>query len=175
MLCYGVFTVAANAELETAMETIRAVTSTPDETTYAYSLVDATLRTQQAVASTGEARLMRFKAKKTLTGEERVAERLVYTRCFDTVASDRGGNVVDGLLAALDDKRLEIISITTAAKAQAAAQFKADKPRPNRPDRPNDKPGKPDKPKAKPKDRKGGSPLPSTDKAHKKIDADKEE
>jgi hypothetical protein len=38
---------------------------------------------------------MRFKAKKILTGEERVAERLVYTRCFDTIASDRGGNVVD--------------------------------------------------------------------------------
>jgi hypothetical protein len=97
MLCYGVFTAAANSALETAMETIRSVTSTPDETAYAYSLVNAALRTHQAVASAGEARLsyiMRFKAKKILTGEERVAERLVYTRCVDTVASDRGGNVV---------------------------------------------------------------------------------
>jgi hypothetical protein len=117
---------------------------------------------------------MRFKAKKILTGEERVAERLVDTRCFDTVASDRGGNVVDGLLSALEDKRLEV-SITTAAKAQAVAQFKADKRRPYRPDMPNDKPDKPDKPKAKPKDRTGGRPLPSIDKAHKKTDADKEE
>jgi hypothetical protein len=159
------------------METIRAVTSTPDETAYAYSLVDAALRTHQAVASTGEARLAcirRFKGKKIPTGEERVAERLVYTRCFDTVASDRGGNVVDGLLSAVEDKRLEV-SITSAAKAQVVAHFKADKPRPDRPDKPNDKPDKPDKHKAKPKDRTGGRPLPSTDKAHKKTEADKEE
>jgi hypothetical protein len=129
------------------------------------------------VASSGEARLTyirRFKAKKILTGEERVAERLVYTHCFDTVASDRGGNVVDGLLSTMEDKRLEV-SITTTAKAQATAQFKADKPGPDRPDRPNDKPDKPDKPKAKPKDRTGGRPLPSTGKAHKKTEADKEE
>jgi hypothetical protein len=112
------------------METIRAVTSTPDEKAYAYFLIDAALRTHQAMASAGEARLtyiMRFKAKKILTGEERVAERLVNTRCFDTTASDRGGNVIDGLLSALEDKRLEVI-ITALAKAQAATQFKADKP-----------------------------------------------
>jgi ribosomal protein S7 len=111
------------------METIRSDTSTPDETAYAYSLVDAALCTHQAVASAGEARLTyirRFKAKKILTGEERVAERLVYTRCFDTVASDRGGNVVDGLLSAMEDKRLEV-SITSSPKAQATAHFKADK------------------------------------------------
>jgi hypothetical protein len=115
------------------METIRAVTSTPDETTYAYSLLDAALRTHQTVALGGEARLTyirRFQAKKILTGEERVAERLVYTRCLYTIASDRGGNVVDGLLSALEDERLEV-NITTFAKAQAAAQFKADKPRPD--------------------------------------------
>jgi hypothetical protein len=126
------------------------------------------------VASAGEARLTyirRFKAKKILTGEERVAERLVYTRCFDTIASDRRGNVVDGLVSAMEDKRLEV-SIIVAAKAQAVAQFKADKPRQDRPDRPNDKP---DKHKAKPKDRTVGRPLPSTDKAHKKTEADKEE
>jgi hypothetical protein len=129
------------------------------------------------VASDGEARLTyirRLKAKKILTGEERVAERLVYTRCFDTVASDPGGRVVDGLLSALQGKRLEV-NITAVAKAQAAAQFKADKPRLDRPDMPNDKPDKPDKHKAKPKDHTGGRPLPSTDKAHKKTEADKEE
>jgi hypothetical protein len=159
------------------METIRAVTSIPDETAYAYSLVDAALHTHQGVASTEEARLtyiMRFKAKKILTGEERVAMRLVYTRCFDTVASDRGGNVVDGILSANEDKRQKV-SITATAKAQAAAKFKADKPRPDRPDKPNDKPDKPDKNKAKPKDRTGGRPLPCTDKAHKKTEADKDE
>jgi hypothetical protein len=159
------------------METTRAVTSTPDEAAYAYSLVDAALRTHQAMASAGEARLTytrRFKAKKILGGEERVAERLVYTRSFDTIASDRGGNVVDGLMSVLEDKRLEV-SITAAAKAQAAAQFKAEKPRPGRPDKPNDKPDNPDKHKAKPKDRTAARPLPATDKAHKEIEADKEE
>jgi hypothetical protein len=53
------------------METIRAVTSTPDEKVYAYSLIDAALRTRQAVASAGEARrtyIRRFKAKNILTG-----------------------------------------------------------------------------------------------------------
>jgi hypothetical protein len=156
------------------METIRAVTSPADETAYAYSLIDAAPRTHQAVASAGEARLTyirHFKAKKVLTGEERVAERLIYTRCFDTIAYDRGGNVVDGLLSALEDKRLEV-SITAAAKAQASVKFKADKPRPDRPDKPSDKP---DKHKAKPKDRTGGRLLPTTDKAHKKTEADKEE
>jgi hypothetical protein len=159
------------------METIPAATSTPDQITYAYSSVDAVLRTHQAMASTGVARLTyirRFKAKKILTGEERVAERLVYTRCFDTIASGCGGNVIDGLVSALEDKRLEV-SITRAAKAQGAAQFKADKPRPGRPDKPNDKPDNSDKHKAKPKDRTGGRPLHATDKAQKKTEADKEE
>jgi hypothetical protein len=77
-------------------------------------------------------------------------------------------------LLALEDKRLEV-SITAAAKAQAAAQFHADKPRPDKPERPTDKPDKPHKTKAKPKDRTGGRPLPSTDKTHKKTEADKEE
>jgi uncharacterized protein YfcZ (UPF0381/DUF406 family) len=162
MLCYGAFRAAANAALKTIMETIRAVTSTPDETTYAYSLVDAALRTHQAVSSAGKARLAyirRFKAKKILTGEERVAERLVYTRCFDKVASDRGGNVVYGLMSALEDKRLEV-SITATAKAQAAAQFKADNPRLDRPDRPNDKPDKPDRPKANLRTARAAAPSP---------------
>jgi hypothetical protein len=95
----------------------------------------------------------------------------VYTRCFDTIVVDRGGNVVDGLLSALEDKRLEV-SITAAAKAQACAHFKVDKPRPDGPDKPSDKP---DKHKAKPKDRTGGRPLPSTYKAHKKTEADYKE
>jgi hypothetical protein len=159
------------------METIRAVTSTPDEKAYAYSFIDAALRTHQAVASAEIARLtyiMRFKAKKILSGEGRVAKRLVYTRCFDTIDADRGGNVVDGLLSALEVKPLEV-SITAAAKAQATAKFKANKPLPNRPGKPSDKPDKPDKHMAKPKDRMGGRPIPSTDKAHKKNEADKEE
>jgi hypothetical protein len=137
---------AATSALETVMETIRAVTSTPDENDYTLSLINAELRTHQIVASAGEARLTymrRFKTKKILTGKEQVAERLVYTRCFDTIASDRGGNVVDGLMSALEDKRIKV-SITAASKAQAHAHFKADKPRPDRLDKLNDKLDKPD-------------------------------
>jgi hypothetical protein len=159
------------------MKTIRAVTSTPDEKAYAYSLIPAALRTHQAMALAGEARLtyiMRYKAKKILTGKERVAERLVYSRYFDTIASDRVGNIVDGLPLAMEDKRLEV-SITAAPKAQVVAQFKAGKARPDRPDKPSDKPDKPDKHKTKPKDGTGGRPLLATDKAHRKTGADKEE
>eukprot|EP00873_Tetraselmis_striata_P008981 jgi/Tetstr1/429245/TSEL_001908.t1 len=45
------------------------------------------------------------------------------SRFFDTTAAERSSNGVDGLLKALDDKRLEV-SLHHAAKAQAAAQFK---------------------------------------------------
>jgi hypothetical protein len=76
-------------------------------------------------------------------------------------------------MSAMEDKLLEI-SITVVAKAQAIAHFKANKPRPCIADKPNDKQDKPDKNKAKPNDRTGSRPLPSTDKAHKNIKADKE-
>jgi hypothetical protein len=59
----------------------------------------------------------------------------------------------------LEDKRLEV-SIAAAAKTQAAAQFKADKPRQDIPDNPSEKPDVPDNNKSKPKDRAGGRPLP---------------
>eukprot|EP00873_Tetraselmis_striata_P012614 jgi/Tetstr1/432878/TSEL_022227.t1 len=39
--------------------------------------------------------LRRFKCKKALTGEERVAERLVYSRFFDTTAAERSNDGVD--------------------------------------------------------------------------------
>eukprot|EP00873_Tetraselmis_striata_P007665 jgi/Tetstr1/427929/TSEL_018004.t1 len=92
-MCYGVFTAAAHA----------ALTDAAAEDRLAY--------------------LRRFKCKKALTGEERVAERLVYSRFFDTTVAERSSNGVDGLLNALDDKGLEV-SLHQAAKAQAAAQFK---------------------------------------------------
>jgi hypothetical protein len=69
----------------------------------------------------------RFKGKTTLTGEERVAERLVNARFFDTQAADRSTNGVDGLLAAVEDKRIEV-GLHAAAKAQAAQTFKQQTP-----------------------------------------------
>jgi hypothetical protein len=56
LLCYGVFTSAANAALQIDMEAIRAVTSTPDEKAYAYSPIDAAIRTNQTLPPAGEAR-----------------------------------------------------------------------------------------------------------------------
>eukprot|EP00873_Tetraselmis_striata_P042142 jgi/Tetstr1/462406/TSEL_007412.t1 len=47
--------------------------------------------------------LRRFKAKKALTGEERVTERRIYSRVFDPAEHKRSVKVVDGLLAALED------------------------------------------------------------------------
>jgi hypothetical protein len=58
-----------------------------------------------------------FKCKTLLTGDERVAKRLVYSKFFYSKAGDRSANGVDGLLAALNDKRLEV-SLHAAAMAQ---------------------------------------------------------
>jgi hypothetical protein len=56
----------------------------------------------------------------------------VYSRFFDTHAADRNTNGVDGLLAALEDERVEV-SLHAPAKAQAAQTFK--QPTPGRGDR----------------------------------------
>jgi hypothetical protein len=55
-------------------------------------------------------------------GEDRVAECLVDSRFFDTKADDQSTAGVDGLLAAMEDKRVEA-SLNEAAKAQAAHTF----------------------------------------------------
>jgi ribosomal protein L12E/L44/L45/RPP1/RPP2 len=65
----------------------------------------------------------------------------VYSRFFDTHASGRRTNGVDGLLAALEDKRIEV-SLHAAARAQAAQTFK--QPTPGRGDG-----GNPDRPTAR--------------------------
>jgi hypothetical protein len=91
---------------------------------------DAAIRTRKAVKHAVESRLTYircFKGKKTLTGEERVAERLVYSRFFDKRA-DCNTNGVDGLLAALKYKRIEV-SLHAGAKAKAAKTFKQQTPR----------------------------------------------
>eukprot|EP00873_Tetraselmis_striata_P006696 jgi/Tetstr1/426960/TSEL_017173.t1 len=92
----------------------------------ALDLLDAAHRTLEAVGDADEVRLTylrRFKAKKALTPEEQVAERLIYSRVSDTAEHERSANVVDGLLAALEDKRLEV-GLAAAAKAHASAIFK---------------------------------------------------
>eukprot|EP00873_Tetraselmis_striata_P039556 jgi/Tetstr1/459820/TSEL_005169.t1 len=104
LLCYGVFIAAAHAALTAAMATQRAKNATARDTVDANDLLDSC-------------------KKALITGEERVAKRLVYSRFFDTTAAERSSNGVDGLLNALDDKRLKV-SLHPAAKAQAAAQTK---------------------------------------------------
>eukprot|EP00873_Tetraselmis_striata_P026064 jgi/Tetstr1/446328/TSEL_033871.t1 len=77
------------------------------------------------VGDADEARLTylrRFKAKKALTPEEQVAERIIYSRVFDTAEHERSANVVDGLLTTLADKRLDV-GLAAAAKVPASATF----------------------------------------------------
>jgi hypothetical protein len=130
LACYGVYSAAADAALETVMATVRSTTATETERAHAWDITDAAVRTHKAVTQAVESRptyVQRFKGKKALTGEERVAELLVYSRFFDTQAADRSTNGVDGLLAALEVKRIEV-SFPAAAKAQAAQTFKQSTP-----------------------------------------------
>eukprot|EP00873_Tetraselmis_striata_P001184 jgi/Tetstr1/421448/TSEL_012397.t1 len=126
----GFFTAAAHAAFTDAVATLRAKNATDRDTADANDLLHSAISTIATCGQAAEDRLTylrRFKCKKALTGEERVAERLVYSRFFDTTAAERSNNGVDGLLNALDDRRLEV-SIHQAAKPQAkpqaAAQFK---------------------------------------------------
>eukprot|EP00873_Tetraselmis_striata_P045958 jgi/Tetstr1/466222/TSEL_010780.t1 len=121
-----VFTAAAHAALTDAV-TLRAKNAAARDTADANDLLGSAIRTIATCGQAAEDRvtyLRRFKCKNALTGEERVAERLVYSRFFDTsTAAERSSDGIDGLLNALDDKRLEV-SLHHTAKAQAAAQFK---------------------------------------------------
>jgi hypothetical protein len=74
-----------------------------------------------------ESRLIYIRRKNALTREERVVERLVYSRFFDTRAVNRSPNGVDGLLPAMKDKRIEV-SLHAAARAQDARTFKQPTP-----------------------------------------------
>eukprot|EP00873_Tetraselmis_striata_P015941 jgi/Tetstr1/436205/TSEL_025050.t1 len=126
LLCYGVYNAAANAAAKTTLATLRAPDTPTHDRVDALDLLDAAHRTLEAVGEADEARLTylrRFKAKKAPTPEEQVAERLIYSRVFVTAEHERSANVVDGLLAALEDKRLEV-GLAAAAKAQASSAFK---------------------------------------------------
>jgi hypothetical protein len=91
-----------DAALEGAMAKICSTTATATERVDAWDVHGAAARTHKAVTQAVESRLSyarRFKGKKGLTREERVAERLVYSRFFDTQGADRSTNGIDGLLA----------------------------------------------------------------------------
>jgi hypothetical protein len=101
---------------------IRSTIATAAERAHAWDIHDAAVWTHKVVTQAVESRLTyirRFKGKKALTGDERVAERLVYSRFFDTHAPDRSTNGVDGLFVPLEDKRIEDC-LNATAKAQAA-------------------------------------------------------
>jgi hypothetical protein len=81
--------------LETTLATIRSTTTSAAERAHAWDIHDAVIRTHTAVTQAVESGLTyirRFKGKKALTGEDRVASRLVYSRFFDTQAADRSTN-----------------------------------------------------------------------------------
>jgi hypothetical protein len=112
------------------MATIRSTKATAAKRAYAWDVDDAAVRATKVVTHVVESRITyirRFKGKKALTGEERVAERLVCSRFFDTHAAECCTNGVDGLLAALEDKGIEA-SLHAAAKAQTAQTFKQTTP-----------------------------------------------
>eukprot|EP00873_Tetraselmis_striata_P010207 jgi/Tetstr1/430471/TSEL_020279.t1 len=106
------FAAYAHAALTDDVATLRAQNATARDTADANVLLDSAIRTIATCGQAAEDRLTylrRYKCiKKALTGEERVAERLVYSRFFDTAAAKRSNNDVDGLLNAMDDIRLEV-------------------------------------------------------------------
>jgi hypothetical protein len=91
-----------------------------------WGLFVATARTHMAWSNALEERLTylrRFKCKKLISGVERVAERLVYSRFFDTKIGERSANGVDELLAVLEDNqahRSQPAFLNAAAQAQAS-------------------------------------------------------
>eukprot|EP00873_Tetraselmis_striata_P046260 jgi/Tetstr1/466524/TSEL_011031.t1 len=126
MLCYGVYRAAANAAAHTAPATLCAPNTPTQDRVDALDLLDTAHRTLEAAGDADEAMLTylrRFKAKKALTPEEQVAERLIYSRVFDAAEHERSANVVDGVLAALEGKRIEVV-LAVAANAYASATFK---------------------------------------------------
>jgi hypothetical protein len=92
----------------------------------------------------------------------------VYSRSFDTQVADRSTNGVDILLAALEDKRIEV-SLHVAAKAQAAQTFKQPTPgkgdggNPDRPTPRSDKNLKNKEKREKDKTRKHKEPEPEAE------------
>eukprot|EP00873_Tetraselmis_striata_P038110 jgi/Tetstr1/458374/TSEL_044812.t1 len=108
MMCYGVFTASAHAALPDVVATLRAQNATARDTADSNDLLDSAIRTITTCGQAAEDRLTclrRFKCKKALTGEDRVAERLVYSLFYDATAADRSSNGVDGLLSAMNGRQ----------------------------------------------------------------------
>jgi hypothetical protein len=130
MARYGVYYAATDVALESAMTTIRSTTATAAERAHARDVHDAAVWTHKVARQAVESRhtyVRCFKGNKALAREERVAERLMYSRFFDNQAADRSTTSVDGLLTTLEDKRIEV-SPHAAAKAEAAQTFKQPTP-----------------------------------------------
>jgi hypothetical protein len=120
-----VFSSAADAALKIAMATIRSTTATDAERANAWNEYDAAFRTHKAVTQAVEARLTyirSFKCKTALSDGEHIMERFVYSRFFDTTASHRATNIIIGLLASIEEKRLEV-SLHATTKAQATRRL----------------------------------------------------
>jgi hypothetical protein len=121
LACYGVYSIAVDAALETAMPTICSTTATAAEKAHARDVHDAAVRAHKVVTEAVESR--RAYVRRSRAKSPSLEERVVYSRFFDTQAADRNTNGVDGLLAALEDNRIEV-SLHAAAKAQAAQKEK---------------------------------------------------
>jgi hypothetical protein len=92
---HGAHFAATDAALETTMATVHSTIATASERAHAWDVHDAVVQTHKAVTHAVESRLTyvrRFKGKKTLTGQERVAKRLTNSRFFDTQAADQSAD-----------------------------------------------------------------------------------
>jgi hypothetical protein len=111
--------------LETITDALRPKSYTSQAEADTWGLFDATARTHRARSNAHEERLTylkRFKGKKHIFGEEHIAERLVYSRFFDTQIGERTANGIDGIIAALEDKRIEV-KLHMATKAHDKHQY----------------------------------------------------
>eukprot|EP00873_Tetraselmis_striata_P028526 jgi/Tetstr1/448790/TSEL_036024.t1 len=87
LLCYGVCTASAHAALTDDVETLRAQNATARDTADANDLLDSAICTIATCGQVAEDRLTslrRFKCKKALTGEERLAESALPTPASST-------------------------------------------------------------------------------------------
>eukprot|EP00873_Tetraselmis_striata_P003115 jgi/Tetstr1/423379/TSEL_014066.t1 len=125
MMCYGVFTASAHAALPDVVATLRAQNATARDTADSNDLLDSAIRTITTCGQAAEDRLTclrRFKCKKALTGEDRVAERLAAKAQAAAQFKGSGGSGCGG-----SGGNIRIKEHERAELAYRAAKERADK------------------------------------------------
>jgi hypothetical protein len=167
---------AVNAALETAMETIRAVTSTTDEKASAYSLIDAAIRTHQAWPQLGKCDSPTSGASRPRRSSTAKNESPSVSCTHDDSTLSRHTEEATSSTDLCrpwktNDSKSTSQQLQKRKQLHTSRQTSLDKL--DQTSLASDKPDRPDK--AKPKGFTGGRPLPASYKAHKKTKADEEE